>query len=133
MLNKFIGKPRVIRKVFHLKPIDNNLRVQFCKFMKDNGIGPENIFFTDESVFPLYAYMNKGTNKIRLSRKTRRKLKSGDEKSINLVTRSHHKFNNAIMVSGGVCNEGLGEISSSYNVSSSSLKSSNNFLSKISL
>ena len=54
--------------------------------------------------------MNKGTNKIRLSRKTRRKLKAGDEKSINLVTRSHHKFNNAIMVSGGVCNEGLGEI-----------------------
>ena len=54
--------------------------------------------------------MNKGTNKIRLSRKTRRKLRAGDEKSINLVTRSHHKFNNANMVSGGVCNEGLGEI-----------------------
>ncbi len=51
--------------------------------MKDNGIGPENIFFTDESVFPLYAYMNKGTNKIRLSKKIRRKLKAGDEKSIN--------------------------------------------------
>ena len=54
--------------------------------------------------------MNKGTNKIRLSKKTRRKLRAGDEKSINLVTRAHHKFNNAIMVSGGVCNEGLGEI-----------------------
>ena len=52
--------------------------------MKDNNIGPENIFFTDESVFPLYAYLNKGTNKIRLSKKTRRNLKSGDEKSINL-------------------------------------------------
>ena len=76
MLNKFIGKPRVIRKVFHLKPTDKFLRVQFCKFMKDNGIGPENIFFTDESVFPLYTYMNKGTNKIRLSRKTRRKLET---------------------------------------------------------
>ena len=70
-----------------MKPIDKILRVQFCKFMKDKNIGPENIFFTNESVFPLYAYMNKGTNKIRLSRKTRRKLRSGDEKSINLVTR----------------------------------------------
>ena len=93
-----------------MKPIDKNLRVQFCKFMKENNIGPEDIFFTDESVFPLYAYMNKGTNKFRLSRKTRRKLRSGDEKSINLVTRPHHKFNNAILVSGGICNEGLGEI-----------------------
>ena len=110
MLNKYIGKPKVIRKVFYMKPIDKTLRVQFCKFMKENNIGPEDIFFTDESVFPLYAYMNKGTNKIRLSKKTRRKLRAGDEKSINLVTRAHHKFNNAIMVSGGVCNEGLGEI-----------------------
>ena len=54
--------------------------------------------------------MNKGTNKIRLSGKTRKKLKSGGEKSINLITRQFHKFNNAIMVSGGICDEGLGEI-----------------------
>ena len=110
MLNKFIGKPKVIRKVFYLKPNEKNLRVQFCKFMKENGIGPEDIFFTDESVFPLFAYMNKGTNKIRVSKKIRIKLKAGDEKSINLVTKPQHKFNNAIMVSGGICNEGLGEV-----------------------
>ena len=84
MLNKYIGKPKVIRKVFYMKPIDKILRVQFCKFMKENNIGPENIFFAVESVFPLYAYLNKGTNKIRLSKKTRRNLKSVDEKSINL-------------------------------------------------
>ena len=78
--------------------------------MRENNIGPENIFFTDESIFPLQIYMNKGTNKILLSRKTRRKLKSGDEKSINLVTRQRHKFYNEIMVSGGICKEGLGNI-----------------------
>ena len=66
VLNKFIGKPGVIRKVFHLKPLEKNLRVQFRKFMKKNNIGPEKIFFTDESVFPLSAYFNRGTNKIRL-------------------------------------------------------------------
>ena len=60
--------------------------------MKENGIGPEDIFFTDESVFPLFAYMNKGTNKIRLSKKTIRKLKTGDEKSTNLVTMGHSKL-----------------------------------------
>ena len=110
ILNKHIGKPRVIRRVFYLKPFEKTQRVQFCKFMKKNKIGPENIFFTDESIFPLQAYLNKGTNKIRLSKKTRRKLKSGNEKSINLVTRQTHKFKNAIMVSGGICDEGLGEI-----------------------
>ena len=99
-----------IRKVFYLKPIEKNLRVKFFIFMKKNNIGPENIFFTDESVFPPCAYFNRGTNKIRLSKKTRRKIKSGNEKSINLVTRQFYKFNNAIMVSGGICNEGLGEI-----------------------
>ena len=70
----------------------------------------QDIFFNDESIFPLYSYMNKGTNKIRLSKKTSRKLKLGNEKSINLVTRQHHKFHNGIMVSGGVCNAGFDEI-----------------------
>ena len=53
ILNRFISKPRVIRKVFYLKPSDKILRVQFLKFMKENGIGPENIYFTDEGIFPL--------------------------------------------------------------------------------
>ena len=78
--------------------------------MKRNNIGPENIFFTDESIFPLCAYFNRGTNKIRLSKKTRKKLKSGNEKSINLIARQFYKFKNAIMISRGICNEGLGEI-----------------------
>ena len=78
--------------------------------MKDNSIIPGHIHFNDESIFLQYSDMYKGTNKIRLSKKARRKLKSGDEKSINLVTRQHHKFYNGIMVSGGVCYEGLDEI-----------------------
>ena len=52
VLNKHIGKPRVIRRVFYLKPFEKNKRIQFCKFMKKNKIGPENIFFTDEIIFP---------------------------------------------------------------------------------
>ena len=47
--------------------------------------------------------MNKGTNKIRLCKKTERKLKAGDEKANELVTRQYHKFNNGILVSGGIC------------------------------
>jgi len=72
--------------------------------VKENKKGPENVFFMDESIFPLNTYMNKKTNKIRLSKKAKRKLKSGDEKSINLITRPHHKFNNGVVVSGGISN-----------------------------
>ena len=38
-----------------------------------------------------------------------KKLKSGDERAIDLITRPQHKFNKAVMVSGGICNEGLGK------------------------
>ena len=110
ILNKYIGKPRVIRRVFYLKPSERKLRVEFCKFMKENNLGPQNIFFTDESNFPFCPYMNKGTNKIRLCKKTEKKLKAGDEKTNELVTRQYHKFNNGILVSGGICDEGLGQI-----------------------
>ena len=72
VLNKYINKPRVIRKVFYLKPSEKKLRVEFCKFMKENNLGPENIFFTDESIFPLHPYMNRGTNKIRISKKQKK-------------------------------------------------------------
>ena len=54
LINKYIGKPRVIRKVFYLKQNEKKLRVKFC---------------TGESIFSLYSYMNNGTNKIRLSKK----------------------------------------------------------------
>jgi len=61
------------------------MRVDFCKYMKENNIWPDKIFFTDESIFPLYAYINKGNNKIRLCNKTRKKLKYGDEKALEFV------------------------------------------------
>jgi len=53
-LNKYISKPKVIRKIFHLKQKERKLRFDFCKFMEDKNIGPKDIFFTDESIFPLY-------------------------------------------------------------------------------
>ena len=56
MLNKYIGNPKVIRKVFYLKPVEKKLRVQFCKFMKANNIGPENIFLPMKVYF-LYIHI----------------------------------------------------------------------------
>ena len=53
--------------------------------MRAHNLGPKDIFFTDESIFPLCSYMNRGTNKIRLSKKTKQKLKAGDEEAINFL------------------------------------------------
>ena len=39
-----------------------------------------------------------------------KKLRAGDEKANELATRQYHKFNNGILVSGGICDEGLGQI-----------------------
>ena len=100
----------MIRKVFYLKQEEKQLRLNFLKYMRDKAISPEDLFFTDESIFPLKAYLNKGTNKIRLCKKTQRKIKSGDERAINLRVRQQRKFNKGIMVSGGICAQGLGKI-----------------------
>ena len=60
--------------------------------MKENNLGPENISFKDENIFPLHPYMNRGINKIRISKKTEKKLKFGDEKATELVTRRFHQL-----------------------------------------
>ena len=48
--------------------------------------------------------------KIRVSKRTEKGLRNGNESSIRLVTREFHKKVNGIMVSGGICRAGLGEI-----------------------
>ena len=48
--------------------------------------------------------------KIRISKRTEKGLKNGNENSIKLVTRELHKKVNGIMVSGGICNSGFGKI-----------------------
>ena len=42
--------------------------------------------------------------------KTQRKIKSGDERAINLRVRPQRKYNKGIMVSGWICDQGLGNI-----------------------
>ena len=38
ILNKHISKPRIIRKIFSLKPYERHLRLDFYKYMKENNI-----------------------------------------------------------------------------------------------
>ena len=48
--------------------------------------------------------------KIRLGRKTLREVKQGKESALKKITRPYHKKLNGILVSGGICQEGLGRI-----------------------
>ena len=43
------GKPRKIRKVFHLTNEQKKERVEFCKRMLEMGISGKQIMFTDET------------------------------------------------------------------------------------
>ena len=52
VLNKYIGKPRVIRKIFYLKLDEKKLRVQFLKFMKENDITQITFFLPMKVYFP---------------------------------------------------------------------------------
>ena len=69
--------------------------------MKENSITPKDIFSRME-VYSSSSLYEQGTNKIRTSKKWR-KIRADDEESNNLISREYHKFNNSIMVSGGIC------------------------------
>ena len=109
MLNKYISKPKRIIKVFTLSLKEKAKRYEFLKFMKQNGITPEKIFFTDESIFYLSSYFNKNY-KIRMCKRTQRLIRQGNEIALRKKQREFHKKEIGLMVSGGICNKGLGKL-----------------------
>ena len=68
--------------------------------MRENNITPDNIFFTDESVINLSSYFGRN-NKIRISRRTEKYIKNGNESALSKINREFHKKSNGIMISGG--------------------------------
>ena len=74
--------------------------------MKENGINPENIFFTDESIVNLSSYFGRN-NKIRISKRTEKGLKNGNEMALSKINQEFHSKVKGIMISGGICKEGL--------------------------
>ena len=108
-LNKYLSTPKQIKKVFFLSSENKKKRLKFLKFMKENKINPHKIFFTDESNFNVTSYLNRNY-RIRLCKKTLRSIKQGNEIALKKVTRQYHKKVNGILVSGGICREGLGRL-----------------------
>ena len=108
-LNQYLSRPKHMRKVFYLNEKKKEQRLKFLLFMKENSISPDDIFFTDESIINLSSYFGKN-NKIRISKRTAKKLKNGNEAAISLINKEFHKKVNGIMISGGICKEGLGRV-----------------------
>ena len=115
-----------MRKVFILTKSQKAKRFEFLKFMKRKQISPEDILFTDESIFYL-SFLN-GNCKVRICKKTQKKLKNGNDKAINLIVRPTHKKANGVMISGAISKNGLGHlIMHSGNINTFAYKQSLNF------
>ena len=97
ILNKFIGEPRKIRKVFFLSEDQKRKRIDFCKKILEKGLTGKEIFFTDETQIDLSNYVN---DSIRLTKENEEKLKKGELDVYDLITRPKKKFEKSIMVAG---------------------------------
>ena len=95
-----------MRKVFILTESQKAKRFEFLKFMKRKQITPEDILFTDESIFYL-SFLN-GNWKVRICKRTQKKLKKGNKKVISLIAKPTHKKVNGVMISGAISKNGLG-------------------------
>ena len=101
------GKPRKIRKVFHLTNKQKKERVEFCESMLEKDISGIQIMFTDETQIKTGSFIK---DSIRLSPENKEKLKTGKKEAFELINRAEKKFESSIMVAGGICSAGLSRL-----------------------
>ena len=58
ILNKELGNPRKIKRVFYLSKKNKMKRVEFCKKMIEKNISGKNILFTDEAIIDILEGIN---------------------------------------------------------------------------
>ena len=106
-LKEYYGKPKKIRKAFYLSEDQMKKRVQFCEEMLKRGVNFNNIMFTDECKVSLSSYTN---DWIRLEPEIQKKLKNGEKEPYELINRSIKKFEDSVMISGGISFNGLSKL-----------------------
>ena len=82
-LKEEFGKPRKIRKVFHLTKDKKWERVKLCVKILEMGISGQQIFFTDETQIKTGSFIK---DSIRLSKENKEKLKNGKIEAYELIT-----------------------------------------------
>jgi transposase len=79
VLNKILSKPRKSKQTFKLSGKNKDSRINFIKWIKENKVKGNDIFFTDESRFLLDTPLNPQTNQIRFNKEDIKKLRDGDQ------------------------------------------------------
>ena len=99
ILNKNLGKPRKIKKIFYINNKKKEERIKYCHKIQELGLKGKDIFFTDESIMDLSPFVNE---KIRLSKENNEKLKKGDPEALNLLNKQADKCPKRILIAGGI-------------------------------
>ena len=82
-------------------------RVQFCEEILKRKINYDNIMFTDECKANLSSYTN---DWIRLEPEMQIKLKNEEKEPYDLINRPMKKFEDSIMIAGGISFYGLSNL-----------------------
>ena len=106
-LKTYYGKPKKIRKVFFLSPEQMKRRVDYCKMILDRKINFDQVMFTDECIIDLSPYTN---DTIRLDPNLQMQLKNGEPEAFNFVNRPKRKFEQSLMICGGISYYGLSKL-----------------------
>jgi len=107
---KYLNEKMVIRKIrkaFYLDNDQKKKRIKFCKKIINKGLKGEEIMFTDETKIDMSPFLR---DSIRLTSGTQNKLKKGDLSIYNLINREEKKFENSIMIAGGISSSGLSHL-----------------------
>ena len=85
-------------------------RLEFAKYIIEENVDYNNIFFTDEKRFLIKFAPNKQTFQVRLTKESKKKLKQGNEEIKKLMTVEIEKHPKGVMVAGGVSAAGVGKL-----------------------
>ena len=108
ILNQNLSKPLKIINTFFLTDSHEEKRKKFAKFILENNINTDNLFFTDECRVVLFPKLNKQNNVIRFNKEDRKeRWKPEIEQRRENAT---PKFEQSIMIAGGVCKYGLSNL-----------------------
>ena len=99
ILKKHYGKPKKIRKVFYLSRKNKEKRYQFCQSILERKLNYDEILFTDESKISLGSYTH---DYIRLDPQDQKEFKTGKRNIYSLLNRPEHKFNQSLIIAGGI-------------------------------
>jgi hypothetical protein len=103
-------KARRAQKSFICHQRFRDQRYEFTKYIKENNIKGEQIFFTDENRFYSHIKLNPQVIQIRLSKKMYEKLKRGKNEIREKIYKPIPKFPESFMVSGGISSKGPGKL-----------------------